>query len=188
MPQHPTTTALLSIIQYASEPMCVSDPHQPDHPIIAANAAFTEITGYPEAETLGRNCRFLQGPATDPDTPPRIRRAIEGGQGCVEWMVNYRRTGAKFWNLLFMVPVFAPDGTLLHYFANQRDFGAAVPDDLPDFILGRARLPPEGETAFQHIMSEALAAPGPGAAGALQGGIAAAHALNHVTTRLQHAP
>lgn len=187
MPEHPTTRALLSIIPHASEPMCLSDPNQPDHPIIATNHAFERITGYPAAETIGRNCRFLQGPATDPETPARIRSAIEARQGCIEWMVNYRRDGSKFWNLLFMVPVFASDGTLLHYFANQRDFGAEVPEGLPaDYVLGRATLPPDGQAAFNAILTEAIAARGPGAASVLEHGILAAHALNHVTTRLHH--
>ena len=34
--------------------------------IVLINPAFEAITGYTQAEVLGRNCRFLQGPATDP--------------------------------------------------------------------------------------------------------------------------
>ena len=47
-------------------PMLITDPRQPDNPIILANQAFLDLTGYPAEEVIGRNCRFLQGPDTDP--------------------------------------------------------------------------------------------------------------------------
>ena len=43
----------------------VADPHKQDCPIIFASAGFTALTGYGPAETLGRNCRFLQGKDTN---------------------------------------------------------------------------------------------------------------------------
>lgn len=185
MNENPTSRALLSIIRHAAEPMGVSDPRQPNNPMVAVNAAFESLTGYPAAATLGRNCRFLQGPATDRAATLRIRGCIEARRGCVEWLVNYRQDGSRFWNLLFMVPVFAPDGTLLHFFANQRDMSAEVPQGLPDYVLGRSDLPPEGEADFQALLREALEHPGLEAAAAVQAGIAAAIRLNEITTRLE---
>jgi PAS domain-containing protein len=42
-------------------PMTVTDPRQPDNPIVFANGAFLDLTGYEQDEVVGRNCRFLQG-------------------------------------------------------------------------------------------------------------------------------
>ena len=124
---HPTTRALTAAIIHSTEPMVLTDPRLPDHPMVVVNQAFASLTGYAAAQTIGRNCRFLQGEGTDPNTPARIRACLEAQLGCIEWLVNYRSDGTRFWNLLFLSPVFAPDGTLLHYIGNQRDIteGAA---------------------------------------------------------------
>ena len=60
--------------------VCLSDPHQPDQPIVFANRAFRRLTGYEEEEILGRNCRFLQGAKTDRDAVARVREAIGTGR------------------------------------------------------------------------------------------------------------
>lgn len=54
---------------------CISDPTQPDDPLIWVNAAFERLTGHPASEVLGRNCRFLQGTGTDPGSLGEIGRA-----------------------------------------------------------------------------------------------------------------
>ena len=51
-------------IEMSLVPIVLADPHQHDCPIVFANGAFCEMTGYDLAEIVGRNCRFLQGPAT----------------------------------------------------------------------------------------------------------------------------
>ena len=42
------------------EGITIADCSQPDMPLIYANEAFARITGYSVAESLGKNCRFLQ--------------------------------------------------------------------------------------------------------------------------------
>ncbi|WP_353654281.1 PAS domain-containing protein [Agrobacterium sp. Ap1] len=42
-------------------PLVLTDARHPDHPIILANKAFLNLTGYESREVLGGNCRFLQG-------------------------------------------------------------------------------------------------------------------------------
>ena len=44
----------------------ISDPRLPYNPIVAVNEAFCALTGYPVEEIIGRNCKFLAGPATEP--------------------------------------------------------------------------------------------------------------------------
>ncbi len=150
--QNPITRALLSAMKHSTEPMVLTAPHLPDHPMLAVNAAFEKMTGYSSEETVGRNCRFLQGANTDPQTPSRIRMCIAERRGCVEWIVNYRQNGEMFWNLLFISPVFSRDGELLHYFGNQRDITAGPPASLPDYTLGKADLPPAAETEFHAML------------------------------------
>ena len=53
-----------SLIAHSTVAAVVSDPRLPDNPIVACNDAFVRLTGYPLAEILGRNCRFLRGPET----------------------------------------------------------------------------------------------------------------------------
>ncbi len=102
-------------------PMTVSDPNLPDNPIVFANAAFCELTGYPPAELVGRNCRILQGPDTDPAAVARIRDAIHRRVNLTVELLNYRKDGTPFWNAIFVSPVFRTDGSLRYFFASQVD-------------------------------------------------------------------
>ena len=60
----------------------ITDPNQPDNPVIYVNPAFERITGYTAAEALGRNCRFLQGPDRDQPALEEIRAAIREQRSC----------------------------------------------------------------------------------------------------------
>jgi PAS domain S-box-containing protein len=171
---------------YSSEPMALSDPNLPDDPIVAVNAAFLALTGYEEAEVLGRNCRFLQGKATDASTPGRIRNALHQQRGCIQWILNYRRDGTMFWNLLFISPVFARDGSLLHYFGNQRNITEGPAPDLPDYVLGTADMPEAGRRVFDEVLLDVLeqSENAPASAEALSKLVEAARRLDEVTIRL----
>ncbi len=99
----------------------ITDPSQPDHPIIHCNASFERITGFARSEALGRNCRFLQG--TDVHQPGLdvLRRAITEHRECRVTIRNYRKNGTMFWNELSVAPVFGADGRLLSYVGVQHD-------------------------------------------------------------------
>lgn len=101
-------------------PMLITDPHLPDNPIVFANDAFLKLTGYAREETLGRNCRFLQGPATNSDAVDRIRIAIAEKQPIEIELLNYRKDGSTFWNRVLISPVFDGDN-LTYFFASQFD-------------------------------------------------------------------
>ncbi len=102
----------------------VTDPHQEDNPIIFANPAFYEMTGYSSEEVLGRNCRFLQGPQTDPSTIQQMRQAIQAQQPFSGLILNYRKDGTPFWNRLKINPVFDSSGHLLNFVGLQSDVTA----------------------------------------------------------------
>lgn len=108
-------------VQMSRMPMILTDPHQTDNPIVFANQAFENLSGYALSELLGRNCRFLQGPATNQDTVARIRQNLSNREDVHEDIFNYRKDGSAFWNALFISPVFDPSGALLYFFASQLD-------------------------------------------------------------------
>lgn len=102
-------------------PMVVTDPAQDDNPIVFCNVAFQELTGYAQEEIIGRNCRFLQGPDTDPATIDKVRQAIRNGHNIDVDLLNYRKDGTTFWNALYLSPVRDKDGVVRFYFASQMD-------------------------------------------------------------------
>lgn len=68
---------LVKALQSSQPSFCVTDPQLPDNPIVYASENFIQLTGYERSKVLGRNCRFLQGPDTDPDAVAKIRKGIE---------------------------------------------------------------------------------------------------------------
>jgi PAS domain S-box-containing protein len=108
-------------IQMTRMPMLVTDPRLPDNPIVFANGAFLDLTGYVREDTLGRNCRFLQGAMTSRGTVDQIRQAVVGRRPMAVEILNYRKDGTAFWNALFIGPIFGPGGDLLYFFSSQFD-------------------------------------------------------------------
>ncbi|MGY1722156.1 diguanylate cyclase domain-containing protein [Blastococcus sp. SYSU DS0533] len=117
---------LLRAIATASNGIVIADALLPDLPLVYANAAFLELTGYSEEEVLGRNCRFLQGPATDPSQVQPIRRRILAGRDVHAVLLNYRRDGSTFWNEVHISPVTGPAGEITHFIGNQLDVTTRV--------------------------------------------------------------
>jgi PAS domain S-box-containing protein len=111
----------IAALERTRQPMIVTDPRIPDNPIVFANPAFLALTGYSADEVLGRNCRFLQGPDTDPAAVAQVRGAIAGRKEVKVQLLNYRKDGSTFWNELYLSPVFDEAGELLNFFASQVD-------------------------------------------------------------------
>lgn len=113
----------------AATPSGVSivDVRQPDQPLVYVNPAFERLAGLARSELLGRNCRFLQGPDTDPAAVAAVRRAVEAGEECRVTMLNHRGPDrTPWWNELHLAPVAGPDGTVTHYIGTQVDVTARV--------------------------------------------------------------
>ncbi|WP_241667256.1 ATP-binding protein [Muricoccus nepalensis] len=108
-------------VEMTRMPMILADPRQEDCPIVFANNAFLDLTGYEEGEVLNRNCRFLQGAGTDSAAVTQLREAIRDHRAIALEILNYRRDGTPFWNAVFMGPVFDKTGKLLYFFASQLD-------------------------------------------------------------------
>ena len=101
--------------------LLVTDARQPDNPIIFANPAFEQITGYSPAQVIGRNCRLLQGPGSDPQTVTIMREAIQAGSECRVTILNYRRDGTPIWIELLIAPVVNSAGQITHHVGVQKD-------------------------------------------------------------------
>ncbi|WP_040408882.1 blue-light-activated histidine kinase [Aureimonas ureilytica] len=115
----------LVAVERTCMPMIITDPQQPDNPIVMANTAFLDLTGYTAAEVIGKNCRFLQGPKTDPAEVDAIRAALGSEAEHFELEVlNYRRDGSTFRNQLAVSRVTNEAGELIYYFASQKDVTA----------------------------------------------------------------
>jgi PAS domain S-box-containing protein len=104
--------------------MALADPNLPDCPLVYVNPAFCALTGYTPDDVLGRNCRFLQGSKTEPDTIQRIRDAVAAREGLDIEIYNYRKNGLGFWNSLHLSPIFDDTGRLIYYFSSQIDVSA----------------------------------------------------------------
>jgi PAS domain S-box-containing protein len=108
----------------AAEGITISDPSLPDNPLIYANEGFERLTGYSAEDVVGRNCRFLQGPDTDPDTIEEIREAIRTDSACTVQILNYRKDGTPFWNRLSVTPIRDAAGTVTNHIGIQSDITA----------------------------------------------------------------
>lgn len=115
------TEVFLDAVRLMRVPMCLSDPNQPDNPLVFVNRAFEDLTGYSAEEVLGQNCRFLQGPGTDQATVEKLKHAIASRMEVSIELFNYRKDGTGFWNALYISPVFSKSGELLYFFASQLD-------------------------------------------------------------------
>lgn len=108
-------------IDAASEGILIADAQHADLPLVFVNRAFEQVTGYHASEVLGRNCRFLQGPDTDPHVVAELRAALVEGRPVTAEILNYRKDGEPFWNLLSITPVRDADGRITHFVGVQRD-------------------------------------------------------------------
>ena len=108
-------------VRMSPVPMCLSDPNRPDNPLVFVNRAFEDLTGYPEEEILGRNCRFLQGPATNLAVTAEVGRSLAAKVDVSVELYNYRKDGRGFWNALHLSPVLSDAGDLLYFFGSLLD-------------------------------------------------------------------
>jgi len=108
-------------IAASSNGIVITDATLPDNPIIYVNPSFEKITGYSEAESIGRNCRFLQGSDRHQSGILDLQNALKEKRECHAVLLNYRKDGVPFWNDLYIAPVFNEYGELTNYIGIQTD-------------------------------------------------------------------
>lgn len=96
-----------------------SDPSLPDNPMIFVSDEFAIQTGYTSEEAFGRNCRFLQGPETNPHAVEAIRQALQAQTRFTIDILNYRKDGSPFLNRLRIRPIYDSEGRLMFFAGAQ---------------------------------------------------------------------
>lgn len=140
-----------SLILNSSVAAVVSDPRQPDNPIVACNDTFLRLSGYARDEVIGRNCRFMRGGETEPEQTALLRIAITERRPALVELINYRKDGAPFRNAVMIAPLFDDRGELVYFLGSQ------MPVDLAgESRLDRARAMIDALSRRQRQILDAL--------------------------------
>lgn len=110
---------LMESLSGSQQNFVLSDPRLPDNPIVFASPGFYKLTGYTSKEVLGRNCRFLQGPGTDPRAVEVIRKAIQSGADTTVCILNYKADGTPFWNQFFLASLRDSENNIVNFVGVQ---------------------------------------------------------------------
>ncbi len=111
--------SLKQAIDLSPFPSLLTDPNQPDNPIVAVNQSFCRLTLYEPSEVIGKNCRLLAGPETEPHLSRRLSDAIRARVPTLVQLTNYRKDGTAFLNAVMTAPVFDEEGRLCFFIGSQ---------------------------------------------------------------------
>ncbi|MEJ7912715.1 MAG: PAS domain-containing protein [Chitinophagaceae bacterium] len=109
------------VMENAREGITISDATQPDNPLIYVNKGFINMTGYTFEESVGKNCRYLQGADTTPAQIELIRQAIKKREPVQLELINYKKNGEPFWNYFSLTPIVDDFGHITHFIGIQED-------------------------------------------------------------------
>ncbi|CAM9236406.1 unnamed protein product [Heterosigma akashiwo] len=107
--------SLVTALQSAQKSFVITDPALSDNPIVFASPKFLQMTGYTSDQVVGRNCRFLQGPKTNPQAVAKLKKTISNGEDCSVCLINYRADRSIFWNRLFVAPLRDIEGKVSNF-------------------------------------------------------------------------
>lgn len=130
---HRPAAWVMTLIEASPIASVISDPRLPDNPLVAVNRAFTELTGYEEAECVGRNCRFLSGSGTEPWLTERIREGVRDHKPVLVEILNYKKDGTPFRNAVLVAPIFDERDELQYFLGSQVE----IEDARPEFAVAR---------------------------------------------------
>ncbi|KAK8069595.1 hypothetical protein PG994_006211 [Apiospora phragmitis] len=105
---------------------CLTNPSLADNPVVFASDGLIKVTGYSRTEIISRNCRFLQGKLTDPVPVRRLRNAMIEGREAVELLLNYKKNGDPFWNLLYIAPLIGENGEVAFWLGGQVNCSSTI--------------------------------------------------------------
>uniref|UniRef100_A0A7S1UD67 LOV domain-containing protein n=1 Tax=Phaeomonas parva TaxID=124430 RepID=A0A7S1UD67_9STRA len=145
---------LMKVLTSAQQSFVVTDPQLPDNPIVYASAGFMELTGYTQAQVLGRNCRFLQGPDTDPKKVSIIRSGIAAGVDTSVCLLNYKADGTPFWNQFFIAALRDVNRRVVNFVGVQCELEKPPPDDEEFMAALEARRAMQKTAAEMHYKQE----------------------------------
>lgn len=102
-------------------PMIVTDATLPGNPIIFANPAFIELSGYSLDELTGQEPHFMNGGGTDPKAIRTYQAAMHEGHDETLEIVQYKKDGSPFRAMLFASPLDDGQGKVLNHFMSYLD-------------------------------------------------------------------
>ncbi|KAL9053451.1 MAG: hypothetical protein Q9162_004754 [Coniocarpon cinnabarinum] len=120
------TPIMRELVAGLAEVYCLTDPSLPDNPIVYASEEFFRCTQYGREYVIGKNCRFLQGPQSSQASIQRLVDALADGEEMCETILNYRRDGSPFINLLMIAPLFDNKGKVRYFIGAQIDVNGLV--------------------------------------------------------------
>lgn len=160
-----------AVVSTSTSGVVITDPNQPDNPIVYVNAAFTTLTGYSADEAIGRNPRFLRSPQTDPQTVSAIEAAWREQRPAEARLLNQRKDGTPFYVDVRISPVRAEDGHVTHFVAVQNDVTSqvfaqeslrerdeqirAMAENLPGVVLQRVQRP-DGSMRYTYMSERSM--------------------------------
>ena len=116
--------SLEDIVKFANDIVIVTEASPLDEPgprIVYVNEAFTDLTGFAPEEVIGKTPRILQGPDSDPETRAEIRTALEKKEPVRSVILNYSKSGRKYWLDINIIPLKDANGKVTHFAAIERD-------------------------------------------------------------------
>lgn len=148
------------IISKVKSSVTVVDATLPELPLMYVNEHFTRLTGYTYEESVGQNCRFLQGQDTDPETVMQIRDALKKQQSIKIDILNYTKSGQKFWNELNIDPIFNESGECLYFVGIQYDISERkYAEQQLKFATSMAEMNSRGQLEFIGKLNHELRTP-----------------------------
>ncbi|MGL4314590.1 MAG: LuxR C-terminal-related transcriptional regulator [Sphingomonas sp.] len=126
-PEDPVMERLTRLVYDSPIATVVTDPRQTDNPIVSCNDPFCALTGYDRDYVIGRNCRFLSGPATEPWLSAEIKRAVADRKPVLVEILNYKRDGTPFRNAVLVAPLYDEDDELVYFLGSQVEIEEHAP-------------------------------------------------------------
>lgn len=108
-------------MESAADGIFIIDAQKQNFPIIYANRSFEKMTGYVKSEILGRDYFSFFGVGSDPRIVSEIKRTIHKGKSFYGEVLNLKKDGKKYWNLLRIAPVRDANGVVTHYAGIKTD-------------------------------------------------------------------
>ncbi len=108
----------------------IIDALKPDFPFIYANQSCYKMTGYAKEEILGRNYFLDQQAYVDPCDLEKIKLALLHGKSFFGELLQFKKNGEKYWNLLRISPVRDINATVTHYVGVKTDITLLKQRDL----------------------------------------------------------
>lgn len=99
----------------------ITDHTATDHPTVYANPAVSRVSGYSLDELIGRNPRVMRGPHADQPGLAEVRATLRNGSSCLVELINQRKNGDDWINLLSLTPIRDSHGRVTHYVGVQTD-------------------------------------------------------------------